>query len=119
MSKNPESELNKQDSFYDVKCTEILDYTVKGVVTHHYERVPVFTPDDLFYQSVEREYDWPRAIVSFHAKVNTDLVVGAIYTDGINDFVAVSINEIRNKNTDVTAFQIPKQLAPVAFVYFD
>lgn len=91
----------------------VVHLNVNGVETHYKDKIWVDDENDIdggYYQPVKKLYKTPRVKVDFLAKVDIDLQVGCVYSDGLNNFIATAKNEIRNNEDCVEVFRIPKEV---------
>lgn len=101
-------------------CTEeikVIHLNVGGVVTHYTDKIWVDDhndPDGGYYQPVKKPYKTPRVKIDFLANVSPDLECGAVYHDGLNTFVAISKNQIRNVEEALEKFSVPKKLIQIS-----
>ena len=66
------------------------------------------------YKVVHKKYDTPKICIECVMKVDAILEVGAIYSDLINSFIAISPNEIMLTPSPVDEFKIPERLMAVS-----
>jgi len=91
----------------------VIHLNVNGVETHYTDKIWVDDendPDGGYYQSVKKLYKTPRVKIDFLAKIEVDLEVGCIYTDGLNNFMCIGKNTIINREECVEIFKIPKEV---------
>jgi len=99
---------------------EIIRFNIDGVETHYSDKVWVKDgshPEGGYYAQEFIEYELPKAKIDFLAKVNVDLEVGSLYSDGLNLFIAVDKNQIRNYEKNVSLFKIPEEIICVMSNY--
>lgn len=86
---------------------------VYGVVTSYNTKQWIADenhPEGGSHQTVLKQYPSPRINIGFVGKVNISLISGAIYTDGTNNFQAISKDTITNHEDHLVSFTIPKKL---------
>jgi hypothetical protein len=101
--------MKKDTEALEVK---IISLIVKNVETTYTESIWVEDenhPNFGSIQNITKMHKDPVIDIQFRASVNRDLKIGSIYTDGINNYVATSKNEIVLKNK-VKMFKIPTEL---------
>lgn len=99
-----------------ISLANVVHLNVNGASTHYMDKIWVDDdndPDGGYFQSVKKLYKTPRVNIDFLAKVDVDLQVGCVYSDGINNFIATAKNEIRNRENYVEVFRIPKKVVCV------
>mgnify|MGYP000722373201 CR=1 FL=1 len=99
---------------------EVISLNVSGIETQYTEPIWVedtYGPHGGYYSRIKRTHETPKIIIDFLAKIDINLDVGAIYTDGINSFLAISRNRIRNVSNCVDKFEIPKKLTLISHPY--
>lgn len=104
--------MEKEPKVYTLSV-DVIHLNVDGIETHYTEQIWVDdenNPDKGYYQPVKKLYKTPRVKIDFLAKVDVDLTCGCIYSDGINNFLATSKNEICNVSPCVETFKIPKEV---------
>lgn len=111
-------ESNKHQIATDVYTVlaNVVHLNVNGVATHYTDKIWVDDendPDGGYYQPVKKLYKTPRVKIDFLAKVDVDLQVGCVYSDGLNNFIATAKNEIRNHEDCVDVFRVPKEVVCV------
>ena len=92
---------------------EVLEFNILGAKTYFLKEKWIKSKRCHFggyFKYVKIIYDVPRVSVKFRARVNIFLQPGSIYTDGKNQFMALSYDEITNLVQDVVSFSIPKSL---------
>lgn len=99
---------------------EIIKLQITGVVSHYVDKKWVKSErchEGGYFRKVKRKYDVPRVGLVFHAKVDIDLRPGSFYTDGVNQFMATTTNEVVNLRNEVKVFSIPDKLECVSTAY--
>ena len=85
---------------------EVIRLNVDGVATHYPDKVWV-DEDEGYYKTIEKPYKLPKVKIDFLGKVNIELEPNSVYTDGINNFIAITKDKIKNMDRDVVQFRIP------------
>jgi len=92
-----------------IKVTKL---EVKGVATHYTAKRWVDDrryKDGGYFKSEEARLSRPKVIVHFAGETEEQLMEGGVYTDGANEFIAISKHEIVNYSNYVDTFSMPDE----------
>ncbi len=110
------TDTSTNQQIYSSCKTEIIELKIHGTITTYQERI--WVDDDNMehggsFQYVTKKYTHPKILIRFEGIVDIYLEIGCTYSDGKNNFIAVTKHKIFNVYREVDSFEVPKELAMI------